>query len=458
MSAVFTQTEGAEAESHDFGQGGLPGLPPGAIPGADYVIGGQIAAGDDGGYMLTVRLEAGGTREEVASGTVAWDLEEGLKLSTAAAAELLMPLMSKIRQFEKRKRDTMTAVAIWPNRGLQVIPDPPVVNPGASSEVTIRLKDCDGVPLRNRIVAPTAVGGLLIPPEVPVTDANGEMQASFSLAHRFDSLAKKDAKRGTVFAEYHYVPPYSARDESGANASAVVVSGNHFVWVKIRKRITKRSSSERNYQGDWHSHSYSQGSNNEVIDVEVTMMPDFESVIIDRELDMATRRRVPRRYTYTLAENDPVEINKQFFNTSFSNYERTTEVGYVQRTITKSGSGYGKFTIDNVGASALTLRVDPSGQVTDVSLPGVGLMLNYVLNTACTKTQRDKTEDCGSREEYTRLFSMTPGQEDSEGDCSVPKEQTAIRVLGECRWEQSDENSFEEHVFEWTVQMLGRKS
>ncbi len=445
-SAVFTQTDASGADNHNFGQGGVPGLPPGAVPGADYVVSGEIAADDDGNYVLTVRLQAGGTREEVASGSVAWDLEAGATVSTAQAAESLMPLMAKIRAFEKRKRDTMTAVAIRPDRGMDVIPDPQVVGRGGTSEVTIRLTDCDGVRLKNRIVAPTGAGGIMVPPEMPVTDGNGEMKVSFSL---FDT-----EKRGTVFAEHHYVPPFSARDERGVTAETVITAGENLVWVRIRKQLKiRRWHDNRGKRMDqWEK--FSRGSSEEVIDVEVQMTPDFTTVEVEKEFDIANRRFIPREYSYEVVEEDPPQITRNIFRTAYTNYERSWDGKDV---LDSSGQSFGRFKLDGMGSRRLMFRVDASGQVTHVSLPGVALISDYEHHTSCTKIVNGETEDCSNSAKYSKLLSMGPDH--PEDDCYVPKEQDRVRIAGGCRWARSDAGRGwrEETEWDWSVIAWGRQ-
>lgn len=441
VSAGFAQADDPEEGGYTV-ESGLPGLPPGAVPGADYVVSGEISAGDDGNYVLTVRLQAGGTREEVASGSAAWDLESGATVSTAEAAKSLMPLMVKIREFERMKRDTMTAVAIGPERGLEISADPQVINRGGTSEVTIRLTDCDGVPLKNRFVAPTRdKGGDLIVPTMPVTDGNGELRASFSM--------RELETRATVFAEYHYVPPFSARDERGTTASTVIAAGEIFTWVRIRKTVRiNRSHDDRD---EWDT--VKRGRYEEVIDVQVTMTPDYSSVEVEKEFDVAARRFVPREYTYEIFEEERPEINRNIYRTESTRYERSSD---GRHGVDSSSQSFGRFEVDNVGNPFLTFRVDPSGQVTYVSLPGVRLISDYEQHTSCTKTVNGETEDCSSSSSYTKQIGMFPGQADD--DCYIPKEQSLMRIAGGCHWiAHNTQERWEEHEFDWSVILFGRR-
>jgi len=92
ISAAFAGEEDAGENGYSVGSG-LAQLPSGSVTGADYLVSGEIVADDDGNYVLNVRLEAGGTREEVASGSVAYDLAADPAVNTSRAAWRLMPLM-----------------------------------------------------------------------------------------------------------------------------------------------------------------------------------------------------------------------------------------------------------------------------------------------------------------------------------------------------------------------------
>jgi len=436
--------EGEPWQNGHSAENDIPGLPPGEVPDADYVVSGEIAADDDGNYVLTVRLLASGTREEVASGSVPWDLKSGVTVSTAQAAKSLMPLMAKIREFERMKRDTMTAVAIGPERGLEIRGDPQVVNRGGTSEVTIRLKDCDGIPLKNRLVAPTSdIDGVLVVPAMPITDGNGELRASFSMS--------EPETKATVSAEFHYVPPFSSRDERGTTAKTVIAAGEVFAWVRIRKelKITRRHDNRDERVDEWDK--VVRSSFEEVIDVEVTMTPDHSTVEVEKQFDSANRRFIPGEYTYEVLEEDRPEISRNLFRTASTRYERTWD---GKNGVDSSAQSFGRFKVDRVGNEFLMLRVDPTGQVTYVSLPGVRLISDYELHTSCTKITRGESEDCSNSQRYSKQISMSPDH--PEDDCYIPKEQSLMRFAGGCRWVQSDDDWSEETKYDWSVILFRR--
>jgi len=69
-----------------------------------------------------------------------------------------MPLFETIRKFEINKRNTDVHVAIsdleTKNTAdeITIEPEKPSLDPGETIDVTVRMVDCDGVPLANRTV------------------------------------------------------------------------------------------------------------------------------------------------------------------------------------------------------------------------------------------------------------------------------------------------------------------
>ena len=170
--------------------------PPGPVDYVDYLVTGSVT-GTLGIYSITVQLEAAGTREIVASGNVFYYLSESGLENGRRAAEFLVPLMATVREFEKTKRDEDETVAI--DAELELIPEKIHIDVNESIDVTIRLIDCDEVPLEGRTVHLSAEGGSFSPDSVE-TDSEGEAVAIFT--------AGSSPGGGLLEGEYKYEYPF----------------------------------------------------------------------------------------------------------------------------------------------------------------------------------------------------------------------------------------------------------
>jgi len=160
-------------------------LPPaaGTMDEVDYWITGIIANQEsDGLTLITVYVQASGTGETVAEAT---DIFDGTLSGFEAGkniAQQLMPLMGKIRDFEKRKRDEVDIVAIDPDgKGatMELKPEKEKINFQEEVNTTVKLIDCDGVPLKNIEVRLKSRGGSF-DPKVVNTDSRGMAKATFT--------------------------------------------------------------------------------------------------------------------------------------------------------------------------------------------------------------------------------------------------------------------------------------
>ena len=170
--------------------------PPGPIDHVDYLVTGSVT-GSGGVYSITVTVEAAGTREVVATGTIDYNLAKSGSKNGRYAAEFLVPLMATVRDFEKEKRDEDEGIAI--SAHLEMTSEKYRVEVNESIDVTIQLTDCDDVPLDGRTIILTAEGGSFSPDSVE-TDSEGEAVATFT--------AKSSPGWGLLEGEFKYDYPF----------------------------------------------------------------------------------------------------------------------------------------------------------------------------------------------------------------------------------------------------------
>ncbi|HEX2866564.1 MAG TPA: FlgD immunoglobulin-like domain containing protein [Ignavibacteriales bacterium] len=133
-------------------------LPPAGALNCDYILSGYVS-NSGSRYEAVLTLETGTSRELVKSTSVQFDNTYGepWKAGEKLAAQF-GSILDVIRQFEIYKRDTDNSVAIRSlmRRGqpdeVKVTPSSRKVNAGDTVDVEISLIDCDGVPLKGRIL------------------------------------------------------------------------------------------------------------------------------------------------------------------------------------------------------------------------------------------------------------------------------------------------------------------
>ena len=160
-------------------------LPPpsGMSENIEYLVTGVIAKQvSDGVYVIKTYVQTGGTGETVVEATAPYDFSVSGTQNGKNIAQQLMPLMEKIRDFEKRKRDEVPEIVIDANgKGaeLEIKPEKEKVKGGKSTKVEIKLIDCDGVPIKDMNVTLTAEGGSFDPEKVK-TDGDGKAESKFT--------------------------------------------------------------------------------------------------------------------------------------------------------------------------------------------------------------------------------------------------------------------------------------
>jgi len=143
--------------------------PPGPVS-SNYLVYSRIT-GTDSGYLVTVYLETGNTRELVQSASVIFNPDISGIENGQAAAQALIPLMGTIRAFERMKRNTTANMAI--RASLEIHPERYSLSANSSTTLNIKLTDCDGQPLPGRTVKLDVSTGNLSQNSA-VTDAAGE--------------------------------------------------------------------------------------------------------------------------------------------------------------------------------------------------------------------------------------------------------------------------------------------
>jgi hypothetical protein len=148
-----------------------------------YVVSGSIEKGNsDGVYIINAFVETNETAERVVEATATYDLSISGAQNGKNLAQQLMPLMQHIRDFEKRKRNQESDVAIDPDgKGAEkeIIFEKEKLKGGESTTVEIKIIDCDGVPIKDMDVRLTAEGGSFNPEKVK-TDKEGKAESKYT--------------------------------------------------------------------------------------------------------------------------------------------------------------------------------------------------------------------------------------------------------------------------------------
>jgi hypothetical protein len=223
--------------------------PPGAINSVDYLITSHVVTSGSK-YVFTLFLETAESREIVKTVDVEFSATvESANNAGKQAAMQMMPLFETIRKFEINKRNTDVHVAIsdlgTKNTAdeITIEPEKPSLDPGETIDVTLKMIDCDGVPLANRtlIFKDTTVqvsketselplkgtkGGRVIP-DVAVTDASGEVKVRFK--------AGNISGNAEIVAFYPHLKPCGRAD---AFMGTAILEINPHIYVEGSLAIT----------------------------------------------------------------------------------------------------------------------------------------------------------------------------------------------------------------------------
>lgn len=160
----------------------------------NYISTGSIKK-NGGGYVVHMEIQVACNRKVVAFSDVSFQLSSDSKyieeIAHLAAAKLT-PLIDKIKVFESNERKERTQYAFGGNGRdrIRIIPAKNKMMPGETTDITVVLKDCDGVALGGRTInftglkgeneAPATIGGIVTPAQI-ITDGNGQAKAKFKL-------------------------------------------------------------------------------------------------------------------------------------------------------------------------------------------------------------------------------------------------------------------------------------
>jgi len=389
--------------------------PAGAIGGADYIITGSIAIPQMGSqYIISISLQAAESREEVASVSGAYDFSKGGGDNGRALARGLMPLMEKIRDFEKRKRSEVPAVAIDVDNGLTIQPARRVIKTHETVKIKYRLQDCDGEPLKGRILAPFATLGHLDVHQPPQTDGNGELELEFT--------ARGKTGMARLRGEFQYVQPFGREDTGGGEAGIRIV--DHSLWASVD--ISQEKHRRLDEPG---GHTIKKESSNGSTAFSVYMF--FEPKPF--RVYYADTRLVPVRFKHRLAGFMP---NQFVHNASGNSYEGVRGYPGMSREITASYTEMVQ--LDGIELvqqddDYVTYEVDPdSGSITRMDLPRLEARYTVFLNRTCEKVDHDKhsRQDCSDKWSEHKTFST---QMPAESECEEIAGIGPHSVGGGCR-------------------------
>ncbi len=201
-------------------------LPPpaGTMDEVNYWLSGVVAQQEsDGAVVVKVFVQASGTGDTVIEVTSPYDFTLSGTQNGNNIGQKLIPLMGKIRTFEKKKRNNDEEIVIDPEgKGaqLELILEKEKIKVGETADTKIKLIDCDGVPIKNMKVELTAKGGKFDPEKV-TTDESGEAKTKFS--------ADCDPGKFNQVFEFKHRYPYSfEKSTAGSDKDIEIEAGDKF--------------------------------------------------------------------------------------------------------------------------------------------------------------------------------------------------------------------------------------
>lgn len=176
-------------QTDDPGRWKLPGgfayetLPPaGAIQGIQFLVHGLVE-GTEGNYQYTAILESATTREEIARATATFATANEAEDAARLAAQGLSPLMGKIREWQRKKREQTGKSICWKT---EATPKQTKIEVGKTTEIDLLAYDCDGArgekPLKGATLSFVNLKGGVIEPAKVVTDEKGRAKVTFKAA------------------------------------------------------------------------------------------------------------------------------------------------------------------------------------------------------------------------------------------------------------------------------------
>lgn len=204
-------------------------LPPpsGTMDGVDYLVSGIISnQKSDGTTIIKAFVQTSGTGETVVEATMPYDFSISGIQNGKNITQQLTPLMSKIRAFEKKKRNEDQEVCIDPEgkgASIEINPEKEIIKVGETVNVKIKLIDCDGNPIKNMKVKLSPKGGRFEPKKLSTNDS-GEAETKF--------IADCDPGVFMQVLEFEHRFPYSFnKNTSGGDEDFEIEAGNKFQLV-----------------------------------------------------------------------------------------------------------------------------------------------------------------------------------------------------------------------------------
>lgn len=226
-------------------------LPPpaGTMDEVNYWVSGIIAQQEsDGAVVIKLFVQASGTGDTVIEVTSPYDFTASGTQNGNTIGQKLIPLMGKIRSFEKKKRNNDDEIVIDPEgKGaeLELKPEKEKIKVGETVDMKIKLIDCDGVPIKNMKVTLTAKGGSFDPEEV-TTDESGEGKTKFT--------ADCDPGKFNQVFEFEHRYPYSFdKSTAGGDKDLEIEAGDKF-------NLIYKHSLKQSYGGQFMLQSSGNGS------------------------------------------------------------------------------------------------------------------------------------------------------------------------------------------------------
>ncbi len=414
VEAQMAAQGGSAAGQFQHGMGDFP-APTGSVGGTDYMLTGSIGIPQLGrDYVLTLNLETAESRDTVATVSAPYDIALSGGANGHRLARQLMPLMETIRDFERRKRDQVPAVAIDVDDGVTIEPAHRVIKTHERVTVRYRLTDCDDTPLERRIIAPFATLGRLMVDQVPQTDANGQLELDFTAGANTGEVKLR--------AEFQYVQPFGREDTGGGDATLTIV--DHSLWA----RVSVANERHRNLdEDDGRKVEKSSSNGSDALAVYMYFEPKpFRVYYADASL-------TPVRFKHRLAG---FMHDRFVHHAAGSSYDGVRGYPGMDREITASYTEMAQ--LDGIELvqqddDYVTYELDPdTGSITRVDLPRMQANYTVYFNRTCEKVDhyRGTREDCSSKWKETRRTST---QAPAEEACDAIALIGPTMVSGRCR-------------------------
>lgn len=202
-------------------------VPAGAIKNRDYLFTGSVERGN-AGYHLDIALETACSRKTAVSASANFNATNDARAAgEQLAREKMRPLLAKIREFEREQRDADSRIAIGVVNGgaFTAVPAKRNAKRFETVPVTLSLTDCDGAPLRNRVIA-------LVPKnkEWGAPSENGQFTAATATTDNAGKVTigfKVGGKPGKAVARayFHYLSPTGCGETVDTALAEIQVGG-----------------------------------------------------------------------------------------------------------------------------------------------------------------------------------------------------------------------------------------